>query len=42
MPMGRFVKASEVADIVLWMTAADSSAVTGQNVVADGGLSRFC
>lgn len=36
-PLGRFVKADEVAAAVVWLCRPDSAAVTGQAIVIDGG-----
>ncbi len=37
-PMGRFGKASEVAEVVYWLSSDKASFVTGQCVSVDGGL----
>jgi len=37
-PMNRFGRASEVADVALWLLSAKSSYVTGQAISVDGGL----
>ncbi|HEX3463212.1 MAG TPA: SDR family NAD(P)-dependent oxidoreductase [Candidatus Elarobacter sp.] len=36
-PLGRFVRADEVASAVVWLCRADSAAVNGQAIVIDGG-----
>lgn len=37
-PVGRFAKPSEVAEAVLWMCSDQSSFMTGQSLVLDGGF----
>jgi len=39
-PMGRMAKASEIAELVVWLASEKNSYVTGQNYVIDGGFSR--
>jgi len=41
-PIGRIGKPEEIADVVLWLSSANASFVTGSTVVADGGLSAKC
>jgi NAD(P)-dependent dehydrogenase (short-subunit alcohol dehydrogenase family) len=36
-PLGRFVRADEVASAVVWLCRPDSAAVNGQAIVIDGG-----
>jgi NAD(P)-dependent dehydrogenase (short-subunit alcohol dehydrogenase family) len=36
-PLGRFVRAAEVADAVVWLCRPESAAITGQAIVIDGG-----
>jgi len=36
-PIGRFVRAEEVASAVVWLCRADSAAINGQAIVIDGG-----
>jgi NAD(P)-dependent dehydrogenase (short-subunit alcohol dehydrogenase family) len=36
-PLGRFVRADEVADVVAWLCRAESAAINGQAIVVDGG-----
>ena len=36
-PMGRFGKAEEIADAVLWLCSSAASYVTGQSISVDGG-----
>jgi NAD(P)-dependent dehydrogenase (short-subunit alcohol dehydrogenase family) len=37
-PMGRFGQPSEIADTAFWLLSSRSSFITGQTIVADGGL----
>ena len=37
-PMGRYGRAEEVADVVLWLSSDAASYVTGQSISVDGGL----
>jgi NAD(P)-dependent dehydrogenase (short-subunit alcohol dehydrogenase family) len=37
-PMGRYGRAEEVADVVLWLSSDAASYVTGQSISIDGGL----
>ena len=37
-PMGRYGRAEEIADAVLWLTSEASSYMTGQSISIDGGL----
>lgn len=37
-PLGRVGRASEVADLVCYLTGPDSSYITGQSIIIDGGL----
>ncbi|HUH49608.1 MAG TPA: SDR family oxidoreductase, partial [Mycoplana sp.] len=39
-PMQRYGKADEVADLVLFLASEQSSYITGQNIRIDGGLMR--
>lgn len=39
-PLGRGVEPAEVADTVLYFLSGRSSAITGQNVIVDGGYTR--
>jgi NAD(P)-dependent dehydrogenase (short-subunit alcohol dehydrogenase family) len=37
-PMGRYGRAEEIADAVLWLSSDAASYVTGQSISVDGGL----
>jgi len=37
-PMGRYGRAAEIADAVLWLCSDAASYVTGQSISVDGGL----
>ncbi|HEV2397120.1 MAG TPA: SDR family oxidoreductase [Candidatus Sulfotelmatobacter sp.] len=37
-PMGRYGRPEEIADVVLWLSSDASSYVTGQSISVDGGL----
>jgi meso-butanediol dehydrogenase/(S,S)-butanediol dehydrogenase/diacetyl reductase len=37
-PMGRFAEPSEMAAVAVWLASSESSYVTGQSIVVDGGL----
>jgi len=37
-PLGRVGRASEVADLVRYLTSGESSYITGQSIIIDGGL----
>lgn len=39
-PMGRYGKASEVADLITFLASDKSSYITGQNIRIDGGITR--
>lgn len=39
-PLGRFGKPEEIAEIVAWLASHANSYMTGQNLLVDGGLSR--
>jgi NAD(P)-dependent dehydrogenase (short-subunit alcohol dehydrogenase family) len=36
-PLGRFIQPQEVADVVLWLCAEESAAITGQAISVSGG-----
>ncbi len=36
-PLGRFVRADEVADVVAWLCRPEAAAINGQAIVIDGG-----
>ena len=38
-PLGRMCTASDIADVVMFLCGPESSFITGQNLVVDGGLS---
>jgi NAD(P)-dependent dehydrogenase (short-subunit alcohol dehydrogenase family) len=37
-PMGRYGRAEEIADVVLWLSSDAASYVTGQSISVDGGF----
>jgi len=37
-PLGRLGTVEDIANVVLWMASAEAAYVTGQNLVADGGV----
>jgi NAD(P)-dependent dehydrogenase (short-subunit alcohol dehydrogenase family) len=37
-PMGRYGRAEEIADVVLWLCSSAASYVTGQSISVDGGF----
>lgn len=39
-PMGRYGKASEVAELIVFLASEKSSYITGQNIRIDGGITR--
>jgi NAD(P)-dependent dehydrogenase (short-subunit alcohol dehydrogenase family) len=39
-PMGRYGRADEVAELIAFLASARSSYITGQNMRIDGGLTR--
>jgi NAD(P)-dependent dehydrogenase (short-subunit alcohol dehydrogenase family) len=40
-PMGRMARASEIADIVVFLASEESKYIEGQTIVADGGWTAF-
>ena len=40
--LGRTIKPEEIADLVLFLASDESSAITGQAIVIDGGLLSEC
>ncbi len=36
--MGRYGRAEEIADVVLWLSSDAASYVTGQSISVDGGF----
>jgi len=41
-PMGRVTRPEEVANLALFLASDESSAITGQEIVIDGGLLANC
>ncbi|AHV91520.1 enoyl-(Acyl carrier) reductase family protein [Bordetella holmesii ATCC 51541] len=39
-PMGRYGRAEEVADLIAFLASEQSSYITGQNIRIDGGITR--
>jgi NAD(P)-dependent dehydrogenase (short-subunit alcohol dehydrogenase family) len=39
-PLGRPASTREIAEVAAWLLSSESSYVTGQSIVADGGLTR--
>lgn len=39
-PLGRYGKPEEIAEIVAWLASEANGYMTGQNLIVDGGLSR--
>ena len=39
-PMGRYGRTEEVADVIAFLVSTGASYITGQNLRADGGLTR--
>ena len=39
-PMGRYGRAEEVADLIAFLASDASSYITGQNIRIDGGITR--
>ncbi|KCV62764.1 enoyl-(Acyl carrier protein) reductase domain protein [Bordetella bronchiseptica 980] len=39
-PMGRYGRAEEVADLIAFLASSQSSYITGQNIRIDGGITR--
>jgi NAD(P)-dependent dehydrogenase (short-subunit alcohol dehydrogenase family) len=37
-PLGRLAAPEEIADVALWLASDESSFVTGQAIVVDGGM----
>ena len=42
MPMKRLCKPEEVAACVAWLAGPENTYITGQNILIDGGVTRFC
>jgi 3-oxoacyl-[acyl-carrier protein] reductase len=42
MPMKRLCQPEEVAAFVTWLAGPENTYITGQNLMIDGGLARFC
>lgn len=39
-PIGRLGEAKEIANLVLWLSSAENTFTTGQNIAIDGGFTR--
>lgn len=39
-PIGRLAQPREIAQLVLWLSSAENTFVTGQNIAVDGGFTR--
>ena len=41
-PMKRLCKPEEIAAFVAWLAGPENTYITGQQILIDGGFTRFC